>query len=121
MNAVPRLPHATVDGFVSPNPLPHGVSMRRCCAQDKANFLGLWKLLILLVEVGRGERKRRVSTRGFLGMLNHRALLVTLFLGVANLRAAETNHVARAPDWLTKPLSLADCIDLALEQNSAVL
>jgi outer membrane protein len=39
----------------------------------------------------------------------------------AGLQAAGTNAPGAAPEWLTKPLSLADCLDLALKQNSAVL
>ena len=54
-------------------------------------------------------------------MVNHRSLLVALFVAVARLCAADTSPVANVPDWLAKPLSLSDCLDLALKQNSAIL
>ena len=54
-------------------------------------------------------------------MLNRRSLVVAFFVAVAGLRAGETNPSANAPDWLAKPLSLSDCLDLALKQNSAIL
>ncbi len=54
-------------------------------------------------------------------MLNPRSFLASLLVATAGLQAAETNQPANPPDWLTKPLSLADCLDLALKQNSAIL
>src|SRR5438309_6532435 len=54
-------------------------------------------------------------------MVNHRSLVVALFVAVAGLCAADTSPVANVPDWLAKPLSLSDCLDLALKQNSAIL
>ena len=54
-------------------------------------------------------------------MVNHRSLVVALFVAVARLCAADTSPVANVPDWLAKPLSLSDCLDLALKQNSAIL
>ncbi|HYT58784.1 MAG TPA: TolC family protein [Haliangiales bacterium] len=54
-------------------------------------------------------------------MLNPRSFLTALLVATTGLHAAETNQLANAPDWLTKPLSLADCLDLALKQNSAIL
>lgn len=44
-------------------------------------------------------------------------------LALAALLAAFASHAAESatsPDWLTKPLALEDCIDLALRQNSAI-
>jgi len=46
-------------------------------------------------------------------------LFVAALLATSRLRAAETNSAA--PDPLTRPLSLGECIDLALKQNSAIL
>jgi len=43
-------------------------------------------------------------------------------LGLATaLAAADAAPQAQAPDWLARPLSLADCLNLALELNAAVL
>ena len=45
--------------------------------------------------------------------------LVSLFLGFTfAVAAADTNA---APDWLTRPLSLADSLNIALEQNPTIL
>ena len=54
-------------------------------------------------------------------MLKHCSFAVALLLATLPLSATETDRVQSAPDWLTKPLSLAQCIDLALRQNSAIL
>src|SRR6266576_2037806 len=54
-------------------------------------------------------------------MLKHRSFAITPLLATLSLSAAETNRVQSAPDWLTKPLSMPDCVDLALKQNSAIL
>src|SRR5437762_8081038 len=51
-------------------------------------------------------------------MLN-RCFFIAALLATARLRAAETNNAA--PDSLAQPLSLGECIDLALKQNSAIL
>jgi outer membrane protein TolC len=37
------------------------------------------------------------------------------------LRAAEANPPASAPEWLTRPLSVAEAVDVALRQNSSIL
>src|SRR6266700_1645249 len=37
------------------------------------------------------------------------------------LRAAETAPPASAPEWLTRPLSVAEAVDVALRQNSSIL
>src|SRR5437867_1293715 len=44
---------------------------------------------------------------------------VAVLLAFGRLRAAETNNSAQ--DWVTRPLSLGKCIDIALKQNSAIL
>src|SRR5476651_1623031 len=45
--------------------------------------------------------------------------LLSLFLGLAFAAAgADTNA---APGWLTRPLSLADCLNIALAQNATIL
>ena len=45
--------------------------------------------------------------------------LLSLFFGFAfAVAAADTNS---APDWLTRPLSLADCLNIALAQNATIL
>ncbi|PYJ57844.1 MAG: hypothetical protein DME24_18155, partial [Verrucomicrobia bacterium] len=44
-----------------------------------------------------------------------------MLLGTAVFPAVETNPGPTGPDWLSKPLSLAECIDLALTQNSTIL
>ena len=54
-------------------------------------------------------------------MLKPRSWAALLLLGTAVLPAAETNPGPTGPDWLSKPLSLAECIDLALTQNSTIL
>jgi outer membrane protein len=46
-------------------------------------------------------------------------LFIAALLATGRLRAAETNNAV--PDSLTRPLSLGECIDLALKQNSAIL
>src|SRR5437879_7291437 len=48
-----------------------------------------------------------------------RYFFIAALLATARLRAAETNNAA--PDSLARPLSLGECIDLALKQNSAIL
>src|SRR5437773_5973449 len=48
-----------------------------------------------------------------------RCFFIAALLPTARLRAAETNIAA--PDSLARPLSLEECIDLALKQNSAIL
>ncbi|PYI85906.1 MAG: TolC family protein [Verrucomicrobia bacterium] len=52
-----------------------------------------------------------------------RSLFVAAFLLAASAAsgAAETNRVTSATNWLTRALSLDDCMDLALKQNSAIL
>jgi outer membrane protein TolC len=47
--------------------------------------------------------------------------LCLLVAKAAVFSAAELNPVANLPDPITKPLSLAECIQLALKQNSAIL
>jgi outer membrane protein TolC len=43
---------------------------------------------------------------------------MSLFIGFTfSVAAADTN----APDWLTRPLSLADCLNIALAQNPTIL
>ena len=56
-------------------------------------------------------------------MVNARTFtaLLLLLLGGACLGAAETNRVENLPVRLPGPLSLADCIQTALERNSAIL
>jgi outer membrane protein len=54
-------------------------------------------------------------------MWNRCSWVAALVVATAGLRAAEPEHRVPAPEWLTKPLSLADCIDLALKRNSAIL
>ena len=45
-----------------------------------------------------------------------------VFLGfIWNLTAQNTNAGAALPDWLTRPLSLADCLNIALSQNASIL
>src|SRR5438093_6540921 len=48
-----------------------------------------------------------------------RCFFIAALLAIGRLRAAETNNAA--PDSLARPLSLGECIDLALKQNSAIL
>ena len=48
-----------------------------------------------------------------------RSLFIAVLLATSAARTAETSNAV--PDSLTRPLSLADCIDLALKQNSAIL
>ena len=54
-------------------------------------------------------------------MLNLRLFVASFLLAATGLHASETNQVAQGPDWLAKPLSLEDCVDLVLHQNSAIL
>jgi len=54
-------------------------------------------------------------------MLKHRSFAAALLLATLLLSATETDRVQSAPQWLMKPLSLPECIDLALKQNSAIL
>src|SRR5436309_2452240 len=54
-------------------------------------------------------------------MLQPPSFLALLLVATAGLQAAETNPEAIASDWLGKPLSLSECIELALNQNSAIL
>src|SRR6266404_4919314 len=54
-------------------------------------------------------------------MLNLPSLVGVFLMTAAGLAAAETNRPASGPEWIAKPLSLADCINLALLQNSAIL
>jgi outer membrane protein TolC len=51
------------------------------------------------------------------------ALLSMLFVALAaNCNAtAQTNATANVPDWVTRPLSLADVLNLALQQNATIL
>jgi outer membrane protein len=44
---------------------------------------------------------------------------IAALLAIGRLCAAETNSPAQ--DWFTRPLSLGECIDLALKQNYAIL
>ena len=44
---------------------------------------------------------------------------IAALLAIGRLRAAEPNSAAQA--WFARPLSLGECIDLALKQNSAIL
>src|SRR6187551_3411999 len=67
-----------------------------------------------------GEGARRLSTR----LSNMAKIVWTIRLGgvllaalIGRGRAAETNTAA----WLQQPLSIANCIDLALRQNSTIL
>src|SRR5229473_470240 len=48
---------------------------------------------------------------------------VALWCAVAamELRAAESNPPASAPEWLTRPLSVLEAVDVALRQNSSIL
>ncbi len=47
---------------------------------------------------------------------------VGVFLCLAgNLTAQTTNAGVKLPDWITRPLSLADCLNIALQQNATVL
>jgi len=46
------------------------------------------------------------------------ALPLALLAMVFNVTAQETNS---APSWLTRPLSLADCLNIALDQNATIL
>src|SRR2546430_14967231 len=54
-------------------------------------------------------------------MLKHRSFAAALLLATLLLSATETDRVQSAPQWLMKPLSLPECINLALKQNSAIL
>src|SRR6266480_7033185 len=54
-------------------------------------------------------------------MLKHRSFAIALLLAPLPLSATETDRVQSAADWLTRPLSLPECINLALKQNSAIL
>jgi len=47
------------------------------------------------------------------------AAVGTVWLSAPAVLAAEVTNTA--PDWLARPLSLADCLNLALRQNSAIL
>jgi outer membrane protein TolC len=52
----------------------------------------------------------------------NRILIVSLLLIVGSAtRAAETNQNAGPSERIAQPLSLTDCLDLALKQNSAIL
>jgi outer membrane protein len=46
------------------------------------------------------------------------ALSLVLFTTIPGTAAQTTNS---APDWLTRPLSLADCLNIALAQNATIL
>src|ERR1041385_7988718 len=54
-------------------------------------------------------------------MLKLPTLVVVFVIATIGHSAAETNRLANGQEWITKPLALADCIGLALMQNSAVL
>src|SRR5438874_13393102 len=54
-------------------------------------------------------------------MLKHCSFAIALLLATLRLSATETDRVQSAADWLTRPLSLPECINLALKQNSAIL
>ncbi|PYK59530.1 MAG: TolC family protein [Verrucomicrobia bacterium] len=54
-------------------------------------------------------------------MLKHCSFAVALLLATLRLSATETDRAQSAADWLTRPLSLPECINLALKQNSAIL
>jgi TolC family type I secretion outer membrane protein len=47
--------------------------------------------------------------------------ILSLALLVSSLTAAATQSTNSAPDWLTRPLSLADCLNIALAQNATIL
>jgi len=49
------------------------------------------------------------------------ACAVVFICFIWNLAAQNTNAGAALPDWLTRPLSLADCLNIALSQNAAIL
>src|ERR1044071_8170010 len=54
---------------------------------------------------------------GYAGRMK-KLTLISLFLGLASgVIAAET----KVPEWLSRPLSLADCANIALAQNAAIL
>src|SRR5437899_4262782 len=53
-------------------------------------------------------------------MLIPRSWVAAALLAASSSRAAETNRLANA-DWLSKPISLEDSINIALNQNSAIL
>ena len=48
------------------------------------------------------------------------AQLFALFLGL-NATAQEANTSTNLPDWITRPLSLTDCLNIALQQNATIL
>ena len=48
-------------------------------------------------------------------------LAAAISITIAGLRAEEINRVATVPAWLAKPLTLADGLNLALQQNSTIL
>src|SRR5581483_7471860 len=48
------------------------------------------------------------------------AVIAALIMPAMVLPAADTETAGNPPAWLTQPLSLTDCIDLALKQNSNV-
>src|SRR5439155_7693036 len=53
-------------------------------------------------------------------MLIPRSWVAAALLAASSSRAAEMNRLANA-DWLSKPISLEDSINIALNQNSAIL
>ena len=54
-------------------------------------------------------------------MPNRILLVCWLLIAGPAAQAAETNQNSSLPDRFTQPLSLTDCLDLALKQNSAIL
>ncbi|HTY86791.1 MAG TPA: TolC family protein [Candidatus Acidoferrum sp.] len=48
-------------------------------------------------------------------------LLIAGCLSNRTALAQNTNTNASVPDWITRPLSLADCLNLALQQNGTIL
>ena len=48
------------------------------------------------------------------------ALLFALATGL-NAAAQSANTSTNSPGWITRPLSLTDCLNLALQQNATIL
>ncbi len=48
-------------------------------------------------------------------------LMLACFIAGSKAPAQNTTIATNAPDWITRPLSLVDCLNLALSQNATIL
>jgi len=72
-------------------------------------------------------RQKNASLRSIAQMIDSgRMKKLSFCIGVficltGNLIAQNTNAGTKLPDWITRPLSLADCLNIALQQNGTIL